>query len=68
MVDNLCDFIQNQNINVGIPGVQLKELILHCTINVQFQFNNRYYRQIDGVAMGSPLGPLLAGQTRKRTT
>ena len=28
-------------------------------MNVQFQFNNRYYRQI-GVAMGSPLGPLFA--------
>ena len=59
-VDYLCDFIQNQNINVGIPVMQLKELILRCTMNVQFQFNNKYYRQIDGVAMGSPLGPLLA--------
>ena len=29
-------------------------------MNVQFQFNNNYYRQIDGVAIGSALGPLLA--------
>ena len=35
-------------------------LVLRCTMNVQFQFNNKYYRQIDGVTMGSPLGPLLA--------
>nr|VZI44952.1 unnamed protein product [Spirometra erinaceieuropaei] len=27
----------------------------------QFLFDNQLYRQIDGVAMGSPLGPLLAG-------
>ena len=23
-------------------------------------FNNKYYKQVDGVAMGSPLGPALA--------
>ena len=58
-VEYLCDFIQNQNINVGIPVLQLKELILRCTMNVQFQFNNKCDRQIDGAAMGSLLGPLL---------
>ena len=30
------------------------------TKSVEFSFNNFMYRQIDGVAMGSPLGPLLA--------
>ena len=25
-----------------------------------FMFNNKYYKQVDGVAMGSPLGPALA--------
>ena len=25
-----------------------------------FMFDNEYYQQIDGVAMGSPLGPTLA--------
>ena len=38
----------------------LKEIILRCTLNIQFCFNNNLYRQIDGVAMGSPLGPVLA--------
>ena len=28
--------------------------------NVEFSFNSYIYRQIDGVAMGSPLGPILA--------
>ncbi|CAH8627461.1 unnamed protein product [Schistosoma mattheei] len=29
-------------------------------MNVHFVFNNTYYRQIYGIAMGSPLGPILA--------
>ena len=28
--------------------------------SVEFSFNNIMYRQIDGVAMGCPLGPTLA--------
>ena len=31
-----------------------------CVCNVQFLFNGQFYRQIDGVAMGSPLVPVLA--------
>ena len=28
--------------------------------SVEFSFNNKMYKQVDGVAMGSPLGPALA--------
>ena len=38
----------------------LKELLIICTQQSHFQFNGKYYDQIDGVAMGSPLGPLFA--------
>ena len=39
----------------------LFELIKTATLtSVEFSFNNFIYRQIDGVAMGSPLGPTLA--------
>ena len=31
-----------------------------ATSSVKFSFNNNMHRQIDGVAMGSPLGPALA--------
>ena len=31
-----------------------------ATNSVEFSFNNIMYRQIDGVAMGSPLSPALA--------
>ena len=38
----------------------LKQLLYLCTKHVHFKFNNEIYIQCDGVAMGSPLGPLLA--------
>ena len=37
----------------------MKNLLLLRTKNVDFTFGN-VYQQKDGVAMGSPLGPLLA--------
>ena len=36
------------------------ELLKLATTNVEFSFDNTMFRQIDGVAMGSPLGPILA--------
>ena len=34
-----------------------RELMLIATRGVEFSFNNQMYKQLDGVAMGSPLGP-----------
>ena len=39
---------------------EMKKLLTICTKNVHFSFNNDIYIQIDGVAMGSPLGPVIA--------
>ena len=39
----------------------MKEMLLLCTKDVHFLFENEIYRQTDGVAMGSPLGRILAG-------
>ena len=36
------------------------ELLHSASSTVEFSFDNTIYRQIDGVAMGSPLGPALA--------
>ena len=48
------------NCNICLPPDALKRLLLFCTRNVQFKFNGEIYHKKDGVAMGSPLGPLLA--------
>ena len=37
-----------------------KKLLEICTKEMHFSFNGVIYRQVDGVAMGSPLGPVLA--------
>ena len=37
----------------------MKELLYLCTKNVLFSFNNEIYIQNDGIAIGSPLGPVL---------
>ena len=37
-----------------------KELMRLATSRVEFSFDDVLYRQVDGVAMGSPLGPALA--------
>ena len=36
------------------------ELMNMATSSVEFSFNNIMYKQIDGISMGSPLGPALA--------
>ena len=40
--------------------MDFRKLSTLCTKGTIFYFNGTYYRQKDGVAMGSPLGPALA--------
>ena len=39
---------------------RIKKLLIICTQESHFQFNNEFFDQVDGVSMGSPLGPLFA--------
>ena len=39
----------------------MKEMLLLCTKDVHFLFEDDIYQQTDGIAMGSSLGPILAG-------
>ena len=50
----------NREINTDTSRSEMKELLYLCTKNVHFSFDNNIYIQNDGVAMGSPLGPILA--------
>ena len=43
-----------------LPYSDLKNLLVFTTKRSHFVFDGQYYDQIDGVAMGSPLGPVLA--------
>ncbi|PFX25594.1 hypothetical protein AWC38_SpisGene9755 [Stylophora pistillata] len=55
-VDNWFNVTHNLNITKPDP-VRLLEV---ATINQLFQFDGKLYEQIDSVAMGFPLGPLVA--------
>jgi len=46
--------------NLKITKPDLVQLLEVATTNQLFQFDGKPYEQIDGVVMGSPLGPLVA--------
>ena len=51
---------KKQRRNLNITKRELKKLFLFATSQTHFLFNGKFYNQIDGVAMGSPLTPVLA--------
>ena len=59
-LEETIDIVCKYSAMINIPEDNLRQLLLLCTKNVQFTFNGQIYRQVDGVAMGSPLGPILA--------
>ena len=44
----------------GFSKIEFKELLFLDTKESYFIFNGNLYKQVDGVAMGSPLAPTLA--------
>ena len=44
----------------GLSKDEFSELLSLATNQSYFKFNGQFFRQVDGVAMGSPLGPCLA--------
>ena len=52
---------KNKEINASISKKDVKDLLILCTKSDNFSMNGDIYLQIDGVVMGSPLGPVLAG-------
>ena len=44
----------------GLSKIEFKELLSLATKESYFVFNGQLYKQVDGVALGSPVGPTLA--------
>ena len=59
-IDKAINPILNHNPNLDITKKELKRLFLFATSQIHFIFNSKFYNQIDGVAMCSPLAPALA--------
>ena len=59
-IDIAINLIFNHNLNLNITKKELKKLFHFATSQTPFIFNSKFYKQIDGVTMGSPLAPVLA--------
>lgn len=60
-IDIIISTIRDNNLDVGGINLEtLRSLLELCTHDMQFVFDGQFYRQIDGVSMGSCLGPIFA--------
>ena len=59
-VDLAVRLIFDDNPNIKITKKDLKNFFEFATSGTYILFDGNYYDQIDSVAMGSPLGPVLA--------
>ena len=59
-IDIAINLIFNHNPNLNITKKELKKLLLFVTSHTHFISNSKFYNEIDGITMGSPLGPVLA--------
>ena len=54
------DLILQHHTNLKISKPQLRKLFHFATSQTHFLFDGQYYDQVDGLSMGSPLGPTMA--------
>ena len=51
---------KERKIETKLSRDELRSLLELCTKKMHFSFNNKIYKQTNGVTMGSPLGPVIA--------
>ena len=65
----VLDFLHNKFVEKGLSlpnGMDINtliELVKLCCKNIVFSFNSKFYEQIEGCPMGSPLSVILANLT-----
>ena len=59
-IDLAVDLLLSSDSSIKMSKMQMKKLFHFATSQTHFSYLNQYYDQVDGVAMGSPLGPTLA--------
>ena len=59
-IDLAVDYVSEGDPDIKLNKSKLRSLFITATTQTHFIFNGSCYDQIDGVAMGSPLAPVLA--------
>ena len=59
-IDIAVNLLFDHNPDLNITKAELKKLFEFATSGTYFLFQGTFYDQIEGVAMGFPLGPVLA--------
>ena len=59
-IDTAINLVFNHNANLNVTQKEIKYFFLFTASQIYFIFNSKFYNQIDGVAMGSPLSSVLA--------
>ena len=60
-IDIILKRVYSENlVTTNLAKRTMKKLLKDACSKTAFTFNDKIYKQIDGVSMGSPLGPLLA--------
>ena len=59
-IDICANILFENTEKVVLSKIEFKELLFLATKKSYFIFNGNLYKQVDGVVMGSPLGPTLA--------
>ncbi|XP_069941993.1 uncharacterized protein [Cherax quadricarinatus] len=61
-VDDLLSFLSEELVNydLPLPVPTIIKLIKLCIVDTKFVFNDRFYTQKFGMAMGNPLSPVLS--------
>ena len=59
-IDLAIEYIRRGNPDLKLSPTELKTLFHFATAETHFLFKGIFYDQVDGVAMGSPLAPVLA--------
>ena len=61
-INTICDYVFNDRSCPRLMPFTRNQLskLLHIATQGIFSFNNKIYKQVDGVSMGNPLAPLIA--------
>ena len=60
IIKDLLEKDEKLNDRTVLSVQNIIDLLGYCLHNIYFSFQNKFYEQVEGVAMGSPIGPIVA--------